>query len=186
MYHMVPIRPLFWSHAGVWVDTREYKTIPIPNVVLVVSYLVPLNEGTIMLTGFFWSSRLAHAFHPVDWLIRLYWKLMYSVLIIWWFLYGIDAIFLWSIMYVILWRLEMIVIEFMGIIDFFVVLLLILLLILIDFYICGVILVLRVLIFDIIFILLTNLLINYYNIRGLIHSWNIDTIISNRITSTII
>ena len=134
----------------------------------------------------FWSSWSVYELHPINWMLRLFWNLIYNVLIFCWFLNGNHEMFLWIIMVVTLWRLDISVIAFTIIMILVVFFLIIFVLIFLNVYICGVILFFRVLIFDVIIILLTSLLIHSCNTRSLIQYWNICIVISNGVTFTTI
>ena len=108
-----------------------------------------------------------------------------------WFLDGIHAILLWRNIGVILWRITISVglIYFMGFvlsIVFLLILMLIWLHIFIHVFTCGIVLILKLLMFDIVFILLIIIFVHYCNLRKLTCSWIFFTIISNMIDFSII
>ena len=89
-----------------------------------------------------------------------------------WFLDGIHAILLWYNIGVILWRITISVgvIYFMGFVlsmVFLLVLMLIWLHIFIHVFTCGIVFILRLLMFDIVFILLISILVHSCNLRKL-------------------
>ena len=191
MNFIMPIHYLVLFNAVFQIQTREWKFYFTYDCSYSSFILISSKWTHNPSDWIFWSYWSAYYLSPVEWLIRFPWKCMYSSSYLWWFLDGIHVIFLWHIIFVILWILAIIIgfIDFMGLIYsmvFLIILLIICLHILIHVVTCGIILFLSVLIFDIVFILLTSLLIHYCNIRHLIHSCSFVIIISDRINFSII
>ena len=101
------------------------------------------------------------------------WKLMYSGFSSWWFLDGIHIIFLWRIIDLILWQIliSVGVIVFMGVM-IFMIFLITLMLTFLRVFTCSIILVFGLLMFDVKLILIISLLVHYFYLRKLVHSWN--------------